>query len=42
MKYLHENKGSEIDLSTLEKGIYFLEISGEKGTIIKRIIKSEN
>ncbi|MFY8109182.1 MAG: endonuclease/exonuclease/phosphatase family protein [Bacteroidia bacterium] len=42
MKYLFENKGSEIDLSTLENGIYFLEISGEKGTIIKRIIKSEN
>ncbi len=42
MKYLFENKGSEIDLNTLENGIYFLEISGEKGKIIKRIIKSEN
>ncbi len=42
MKYLQENNGSEIDLSTLENGIYFLQISGEKGTIIKRIIKSEN
>jgi hypothetical protein len=39
---LQKVEGTEMDLSSFEKGIYLLEIEGEKGTIIKRILKSEN
>ncbi len=30
---------SEIDVSTLQSGIYFLEITSEKGTVIKKFVK---
>ncbi|MAL59865.1 MAG: hypothetical protein CMC14_07455 [Flavobacteriaceae bacterium] len=30
---------SEIDVSTLQSGIYFLEITSEEGTIIKKFVK---
>jgi hypothetical protein len=30
---------SEIDVSTLQSGIYFLEINSEEGTTIKKFVK---
>ncbi len=42
MQFLLETNKNELELSNLKDGVYFLEIAGANGSLIKRLVKSEN